>query len=49
MWDKMVEVAQAPALHWSVIGVAVLVYVFKVLTSGEGSLMGDMYQDELDT
>jgi hypothetical protein len=45
----MVEAAQAPALHWAVIAIAILAWVFKVLSSGEGALMGDMYHDELDT
>jgi len=49
MWEVMVVAAQEPALHWAVIALAVLAWVFKVLTSGEGALMGDMYHDELDT
>jgi len=49
MWEVMVSAAQEPALHWAVIGMAVLAWIFKVLTSGEGALMGDMYHDELDT
>jgi hypothetical protein len=45
----VVDVAQNPALHWAVIAVAILAWILKVLTSGEGALMGDMYHDELDT
>jgi hypothetical protein len=48
MWDVMVEAAQSPALQWTVIAGAVLAYVYKVLKSGNGPLMGDMYRDELD-
>ena len=49
MWETMVEAAQEPALHWAVIAIAILAWLFKVLASGEGALMGDMYHDELDT
>jgi hypothetical protein len=49
MWEWMVEAAQTPALQWAVIALVVLVYIAKVLSSAEGPLMGDMYQDELDT
>lgn len=49
MWDLMVEAAQNSALHWTVIAVAVLIFIFKVVTTGEAPLMGDMYHDELDT
>ncbi len=49
MWELMVEAAQNPALHWAVIAAVVLIYIIKVLSSAEGSPMGDMYQDELDT
>jgi hypothetical protein len=49
MWDLMVEAAQQPALQWAVIALVVLAWIFKVLSSGEGALMGDMYHDELDT
>ena len=49
MWELMVDAAQTPALQWAVIAAAVLAYIYKVLSSGEGPLMGDMYQDELDT
>lgn len=49
MWEWMVEAAQSPALHWAVIAAVVLAYILKVLGSAEGPLMGDMYQDELDT
>jgi hypothetical protein len=49
MWELMVEAAQNPALHWAVIAVAVLAWILKVLSSGDGALMGDMYHDELDT
>jgi hypothetical protein len=47
MWDLVVEAAQSPALHWSVVACAVLALVYKVLTDGEG-LMADMYADDLD-
>jgi len=49
MWELMVEAAQKPALHWAVIAVAVLAWIIKVLSSGDGALMGDMYHDEMDT
>jgi hypothetical protein len=49
MWELMVEAAQNPALHWAVIAVAVLAWIVKVLSSGDGALMGDMYHDEMDT
>ena len=49
MWEVMVQAAQNPALHWAVIAAAVLIYVAKVLSSHDGPLMADMYQDELDT
>jgi hypothetical protein len=49
MWDLVVYTAQSPALHWAVIAVAVLAWVYKVLGSGDGPLMGDMYGDELDS
>ena len=48
MWDLVVEAAQSPALHWSVIACAVLALVYKVLVEGEG-LMADMYGDEFDS
>lgn len=48
MWEMVVNAAQSPALHWAVVGGAVLAYVFKLLQSGEGALMGDMYSDDLD-
>jgi hypothetical protein len=48
MWDVVVDAAQSPALHWSVVAVAVLAYVYKTLRSGDGPLMGDMYGDDLD-
>jgi hypothetical protein len=48
MWDLVVEAAQSPALHWSVVACAVLALVYKVLTDGEG-LMADMYGDEFDS
>ena len=49
MWELMVDAAQTPALQWAVIAAAVLIYLVKVISSAEGLLMGDMYQDELDT
>ncbi len=49
MWDMMVGAAQTPALQWAVVAGAVLTYVFKLLRSGEGPLMGDMYGDDLDS
>lgn len=49
MWELMVNAAQTPALQWAVIAAAVLIYLVKVISSAEGLLMGDMYQDELDT
>ncbi len=49
MWDSMVVAAQEPALHWAVIALAVLAWIFKILSSNDGALMGDMYHDELDT
>ena len=49
MWELMVEAAQNPALQWAVIALAVLAWHLQGSSSGEGPLMGDMYQDELDT
>jgi len=49
MWEVVMDTAQSPALHWTVVAGAVLAFVYKVFTSGEGPLMGDMYNDELDT
>ena len=49
MWDLVMGAAQSPALHWAVIAGVVLAFVYKVFSSGEGPLMGDMYRDELDT
>jgi len=49
MWELMVAAAQSSALHWVVIAAALLIYLLKVLTTGEAPLMGDMYHDELDT
>ena len=49
MWDWMVDAAQNPALHWAVIAAVLLIYIAKGLSSAEGPLMGDLYQDELDT
>jgi hypothetical protein len=48
MWDMMVSAAQNPALQWSVVAAAIIGYVFKLFTSGDAPLMGDMFQDELD-
>ena len=42
MWDMMVLAAQNPALQWSVVAAAVVGYVFKLFTSGDAPLMGDM-------
>jgi len=49
MWEVVMGAAQSPALQWTVVAGAVLALVYKVLSSGEGLLMGDMYRDELDT
>jgi hypothetical protein len=49
MWELMVDAAQQPALQWAVLALAILAWIFKVLSSGEGALMADMYHDELDT
>ncbi|MDZ4760843.1 MAG: hypothetical protein SGJ21_07210 [Alphaproteobacteria bacterium] len=49
MWDMVVETAQTPALQWAVIAAAVLAYVYKIFSAGDGMLMGDMYGDELDS
>ena len=49
MWELMVEAAQNPALHWAVIALAILAWIFKVLSSGEGPLMGDLFHDEMDS
>jgi hypothetical protein len=45
MWNSVMEAAQSPALHWGVVAVAVLAYVYYTLRSGDGPLMGDMYDD----
>lgn len=49
MWELMVDAAQQPALQWAVLALAILAWIFKILSSGEGVLMADMYHDELDT
>jgi hypothetical protein len=49
MWDVVMVAAQNPALQWTVVAGAVLAFVYKVLTSNNGSLMGDVYRDDLDT
>ncbi len=49
MWEMVVHAAQSPALHWAVVAGAVLAYVYKLFSQGEGPLMGDMYGDDLDT
>jgi hypothetical protein len=49
MWELMVEAAQQPALQWAVLALAILVWVFKIISSSEGALMGDLFHDELDT
>jgi hypothetical protein len=49
MWDWVVDAAQSQALHWTVIAGVVLAFVYKVLSSTEGPLMGDMYRDDLDS
>ena len=48
MWDLVMDAAQSPALHWTVIAGAVLALVYKVLSTSEGPLMGDIYGDDLD-
>jgi hypothetical protein len=48
MWDVVVEAAQSPALHWTVVAGAVSALVYKVLNSGDAPLMGDIYRDDLD-
>jgi hypothetical protein len=49
MWDVVMVAAQTPALQWTVVAGAVLAFVYKVLSSNNGSLMGDVYGDDLDT
>lgn len=48
MWDLVMDAAQSPALHWTVVAGAVLALVYKVLSTGDAPLMGDMYGDDLD-
>ena len=48
MWDMMVGAAQSPALQWTVIAGVLLAYVYKLFSSGDAPLMGDMYGDDLD-
>jgi hypothetical protein len=48
MWDVVVEAAQSPALHWTVVAGAVLALVYKVLGASDTPLMGDIYRDDLD-
>jgi hypothetical protein len=48
MWDLMVGAAQSPALQWTVIAGVLLAYVYKLFSSGDAPLMGDMYGDDLD-
>jgi hypothetical protein len=49
MLEVVMEAAQSPALQWTVVLGAVLAFVYKVLSSNNGSLMGDMYRDDLDS
>lgn len=49
MWDMMVSAAQTPAVQWTVIAGAVLAYVYKLFTSGDGPLMGDIIGEDLDS
>lgn len=49
MWDVVMVAAQSPALQWTVVVGAVSAFVYKVLKSNNGPLMGDMYRDDLDT
>ena len=48
MWDLVMDAARSPALHWAVVAGAVMALIYKVLSTGEGPLMGDMYRDDLD-
>jgi hypothetical protein len=48
MWEVMMGAAQSPALQWTVIAGALLAYVYKLFSSGDATLMGDMYGDDLD-
>jgi cobalamin biosynthesis protein CobD/CbiB len=48
MWDVVVEAAQSPALHWTVVVGAVLALIYKVLSTSDAPLMGDIYRDDLD-
>ena len=47
MWELVMDAAQSPALLWTVAAGAVLALVYKVLSSDEGPLMGDMYRDDI--
>ena len=48
MWEVLVEAARSQALHWTVVTGALSVLVFKLFSSSEPLLMGDMFGDELD-
>ena len=49
MWEWMVGAAQSPALQCTVIAGAVLAYVYKLFSTADSLLMGDMYGDDLDS
>jgi hypothetical protein len=48
MWDVMVDVAQSSALHWTVVGGAMAALVYKLFTSNDQPLMGDLLGDDND-
>jgi hypothetical protein len=48
MWDVMVAAAQAPALQWTVIAVAMGAFVWKLATSTDGVLWGDIFADDVE-
>jgi hypothetical protein len=48
MWDVLVAAAQAPALQWLVLLGALAVFVWKLATSTNGALWGDLFADEVE-
>jgi hypothetical protein len=48
MWETVVAAAQSQALHWTVVGGALAAFVFRMFTSPDRPLMGDLFGDEFD-
>lgn len=48
MWDVLVAAAHSSALHWTVVGGAMAALVYKLFSSADHPLMGDLFGDDLD-